>query len=98
MVDSADPSRLEEAKRTFLEVIQHEQLQGVPVLCLANKQDKPEAMSTQAVRSLSCLLDILGAVPKLRVRAALQRQGLPRASLLRAEGARPRGRGEVATG
>lgn len=47
VVDSADPGRLEEAKRTLLEVIDHEQLKGVPLLCLANKQDKPDAMSVQ---------------------------------------------------
>ena len=29
VVDSADPGRLEEAKRTLLEVIDHEQLKGV---------------------------------------------------------------------
>ncbi|CAK9103472.1 unnamed protein product [Durusdinium trenchii] len=47
VVDSADASRLEEAKRTLLEVVGHEQLKGVPLLCLANKQDKPEAISVQ---------------------------------------------------
>ena len=31
MVDSADPGRLEEAKRTLLEVVGHEQLKGVPL-------------------------------------------------------------------
>ena len=29
VVDSADPGRLEEAKRTLLEVVDHEQLKGV---------------------------------------------------------------------
>ena len=31
VVDSADPGRLEEAKRTLLEVVGHEQLKGVPL-------------------------------------------------------------------
>lgn len=30
VVDSSDPGRLEEAKRTLLEVVGHEQLKGVP--------------------------------------------------------------------
>mmetsp|Transcript_2427 Transcript_2427/g.4478 ORF Transcript_2427/g.4478 Transcript_2427/m.4478 type:complete len:192 (-) Transcript_2427:3-578(-) len=47
VVDSADSSRLEESKRTLLEVISHENLKGVPILCLANKQDKPEALKVQ---------------------------------------------------
>ena len=47
IVDSADPTRIEEAKATLVEVISHDKLQGVPLLCLANKQDKPEALSIQ---------------------------------------------------
>ena len=30
VVDSADPGRLEEAKRTLLEVVDHDHLKGVP--------------------------------------------------------------------
>ena len=30
-----------------MEVISHDKLKGVPLLCLANKQDKPEALSIQ---------------------------------------------------
>ena len=47
IVDSADPIRIEEAKATLVEVINHDKLKGVPLLCLANKQDKPEALSIQ---------------------------------------------------
>ena len=47
IVDSADPIRIEEAKATLVEVISHDKLKGVPLLCLANKQDKPEALSIQ---------------------------------------------------
>ena len=47
IVDSADSSRIDEAKATLVEVTNHDKLKGVPLLCLANKQDKAEALSIQ---------------------------------------------------
>merc|ERR1719245_2639198 len=43
VVDAADASRLEEAKAVLTECANHESLRGVPVLCMANKQDNPNA-------------------------------------------------------
>merc|ERR1740123_663039 len=51
VVDSSDPARMEEAKRTLVEVLNHEHLQGVPVLCMANKQDLPTALGVEDVSS-----------------------------------------------
>ena len=39
VIDSADVGRMEEAKLAFDAVRQHEELSGVPVMLLANKQD-----------------------------------------------------------
>ena len=39
---------------TLVEVISHDKLKGVPLLCLANKQDKPEALSIQDWLGLPC--------------------------------------------
>ena len=41
VIDSADVGRMEEAKLAFDAVREHEELRGIPVLLLANKQDLP---------------------------------------------------------
>ncbi|CAJ1962398.1 unnamed protein product [Sphenostylis stenocarpa] len=47
VVDAASPSRFEDAKSTLEKVLRHEDLQGAPLLILANKQDLPEAVSAE---------------------------------------------------
>ncbi|KAK7503066.1 hypothetical protein BaRGS_00005692 [Batillaria attramentaria] len=44
MVDSSTPDRMEEARETLRESLEHPHVTGKPVLLLANKQDKPEAL------------------------------------------------------
>lgn len=44
VIDSADLQRLEECRVTFDELISDQRLKNKPVLVLANKQDKPEAI------------------------------------------------------
>lgn len=44
MVDSSTADRMEEARETFRECLEHPQVSGKPVLLLANKQDKPDAL------------------------------------------------------
>lgn len=55
VVDAADPPRLEEVKQALDEVVSFEELTGVPILCMANKQDLPNAMSCE---ELSRALDL----------------------------------------
>lgn len=55
VVDAACTSRFEDSKSALEKVLQHEDLQGAPVLILANKQDLEEAVSTD---ELSQYLDI----------------------------------------
>ncbi|KAH6783917.1 GTP-binding protein 1 [Perilla frutescens var. hirtella] len=55
VVDAACPSRFEDSKSALEKVLRHEDLQGAPVLILANKQDLEEAVSTD---ELSRYLDV----------------------------------------
>ncbi|XP_062915880.1 ADP-ribosylation factor-like protein 13B [Mobula hypostoma] len=44
IIDSSDTKRMDEARKTLSEVMNHEKVSGKPVLILANKQDKAEAL------------------------------------------------------
>ena len=50
VVDSADKDRVEVARQELELMLQEEELKGVPVLVLANKQDLPNALNDQEVR------------------------------------------------
>merc|ERR1711920_976790 len=63
VVDSADSARMDEAKRTLVEVLSHEKLQGIPVLCMANKQDRPNALDVKEMSRLFDFEQILGGRP-----------------------------------
>lgn len=47
VVDSASPARFEDTKSALDKVIRHPDLQGAPVLVLANKQDLPESVNAE---------------------------------------------------
>ncbi|KAI9112013.1 hypothetical protein K1719_016909 [Acacia pycnantha] len=47
VIDAACPSRFEDSKSALEKVLRHEDLQGAPLLILANKQDLPEAISAE---------------------------------------------------
>ena len=49
VIDSADKERLEVARQELEIMLQEEELRGVPVLILANKQDLPNAMNEQEI-------------------------------------------------
>lgn len=49
MVDSADKERIEIARQELELMLQEEELQKVPVLVLANKQDLPNALNDQEI-------------------------------------------------
>lgn len=55
VVDASCPSRFEESKSTLEKVLRHEDLHGVPLLILANKQDHPDALKAE---ELSQCLDL----------------------------------------
>ncbi|KAI4351778.1 hypothetical protein L6164_006097 [Bauhinia variegata] len=47
VIDASSPSRFEDAKSALEKVLRHEDLQGAPLLILANQQDLPEALSSE---------------------------------------------------
>ncbi|KAB1210721.1 ADP-ribosylation factor-related protein 1 [Morella rubra] len=47
VIDAACPSRFEDAKSALEKALRHEDLQGAPLLILANKQDLAEAVSAE---------------------------------------------------
>ncbi|XP_071512819.1 ADP-ribosylation factor-related protein 1 [Panulirus ornatus] len=52
MVDSADRDRMDESKEAFDTMISSENLSGVPLLVLANKQDIPDCMGVREVKPI----------------------------------------------
>jgi len=51
-VDSNDRERIQESKKSFDAMIVNENLSGVPLLVLANKQDLPECMGVREVKPI----------------------------------------------
>jgi len=51
-VDSNDRERIQESKGSFDAMITNENLKGVPLLVLANKQDLPDCMGVREVRPI----------------------------------------------
>ncbi|CAI9092191.1 OLC1v1027376C1 [Oldenlandia corymbosa var. corymbosa] len=49
VVDAACPSRFEDSKSALEKVLRHEDLQGAPLLILANKQDLAQAVTAEEV-------------------------------------------------
>ncbi|KAF4400168.1 hypothetical protein G4B88_019377 [Cannabis sativa] len=47
VIDAACPSRFEDSKSALEKVLRHEDLQGAPLLILANKQDLAESVSSE---------------------------------------------------
>lgn len=51
-VDSHDKERIQESKESFDAMITNENLKGVPLLVLANKQDLPDCMGVREVKPI----------------------------------------------
>lgn len=52
VVDSADRERLEECKAALETVVTNEETEGVPILMLANKQDKEDRMEVEDIKEI----------------------------------------------
>ncbi|CAR23546.1 Arf family GTPase ARL3 [Lachancea thermotolerans CBS 6340] len=52
VIDSADRERLEECCRTLKTVVTDEEVEGIPVLMLANKQDREDRMEVQDIKEV----------------------------------------------
>ncbi|KAK8965367.1 ADP-ribosylation factor 3 [Platanthera guangdongensis] len=47
MIDASCPSSFEDSKSALEKVLRHDDLRGAPLLILANKQDLPDAVSSE---------------------------------------------------
>lgn len=62
VVDSTDRSRIDECSDTLRSVVMEEEVEGVPVLMLANKQDRPDSLEVQDIKQIfNRLAEHLGA-------------------------------------
>ncbi|XP_059542907.1 ADP-ribosylation factor-like protein 14 isoform X2 [Myotis daubentonii] len=52
VVDSTDKQRLEASRREFEHILKNEHMKNVPVVLLANKQDKPGALTAEDITRL----------------------------------------------
>lgn len=52
VIDSSDTHRLNDSYKSFEEMISHEDLINVPLLVLANKQDKPNAINAEEIKDV----------------------------------------------
>lgn len=52
VVDSTDRSRIDECSDTLRSVVMDEEVEGVPVLMLANKQDRPDSLEVQDIKQI----------------------------------------------
>jgi ADP-ribosylation factor related protein 1 len=50
MIDSTDQERLDEVKAVFDRIISNDEVEGVPVLMLANKQDLSDAVKVEDIK------------------------------------------------
>jgi len=68
VVDSSDTARVEEAKEELNGILSYKEMQGIPILCMANKQDLPNALSCAELISRLDLHKI-GATHKWHIQA-----------------------------
>lgn len=52
VVDSTDRERIDECKNTLLSVIMDDELESIPILMLANKQDRDDRMEIQDIKEI----------------------------------------------
>ena len=76
VVDSADEMRVEEVKANLQELLQEEQLKGVPLLVFANKQDLEMALEAPEVMETLELNNISDRGWNIQACSAVSQQGL----------------------
>ncbi|XP_061181638.1 uncharacterized protein LOC133190171 [Saccostrea echinata] len=55
VVDSNDRERMNESREELFRILQTDEMRGVPVMVIANKQDLPNVLSTAEVAERMCL-------------------------------------------
>lgn len=52
VVDSTDRARMDECRETLTSVVTDDEAEGVPILMLANKQDRPDRMEIEDIKEI----------------------------------------------
>ncbi|SMN21231.1 similar to Saccharomyces cerevisiae YPL051W ARL3 GTPase of the Ras superfamily required to recruit Arl1p to the Golgi [Maudiozyma saulgeensis] len=52
VVDSTDSERMDECKRTLTSIVMDDEVEGIPILMLANKQDRPDRLEIQDIKEI----------------------------------------------
>ncbi|KAK9477561.1 ADP-ribosylation factor family-domain-containing protein [Lipomyces japonicus] len=52
VVDSTDRARIEECRDTLQTIVAHEDTEGIPVLMLANKQDRDDSLEVEDIKEI----------------------------------------------
>lgn len=52
VVDSTDRARIEECKDTLRGIVSHQDTEGIPVLMLANKQDRDDSLEVEDIKEI----------------------------------------------
>lgn len=76
VVDSSDKCRVDQAKKELHHILPNEELQNAVILILANKQDLPDAMTTQELTQELSLNDIKDRLWFIQSTCATQSTGL----------------------
>lgn len=76
VVDSADPERFEESRSELDAIFENDEMRGVPLVVLANKQDLPGARSPSALMEELRLRKLLGHEWHVQACCATNGEGL----------------------
>ncbi|XP_052688959.1 ADP-ribosylation factor-like [Crassostrea angulata] len=76
VVDSADRDRLSESREELFGILENDEMRGVPVVIIANQQDRPNALSTSALTDLLCLTKLTSRKWFIQPACAINGEGL----------------------
>lgn len=79
VLDSADSERYEEAREELWAILENENMKGVPVIVIANKQDLPEALPPAKVVDVLELSRVRDRPWKIHGTCAIEGEGLQEA-------------------
>ncbi|XP_065922333.1 ADP-ribosylation factor-like [Magallana gigas] len=76
VVDSADRYRISESRGELFGILENDEMRGVPVVIIANQQDRPDALSTSALTDLLCLHKLTSRKWCIQPACAINGEGL----------------------
>nr|XP_034313685.1 ADP-ribosylation factor [Crassostrea gigas] len=76
VVDSNDRERILMSREELFGILENDEMRGVPVVIIANKQDQPNALSTSDVADLLCLHKLTSRKWFIQPACAIKGEGL----------------------